>query len=149
MIFLPGSIGQRELRFDWLGFGVLAIGIGALQLMLDRGQDQDWFSSQRDHRRGGARRPRHLSVPRPHAVAPQPLIRPALFRDVNFSSGLVMMFAVGTLLVSSLALMTPWLQVLSNYPVETAGLIMAPRGFGTLVHDHAERPAVAARSTRG
>jgi DHA2 family multidrug resistance protein len=42
------------------------------------------------------------------------------------------MFAVGTLLVSSLALMTPWLQVLSNYPVETAGLVMAPRGFGNL-----------------
>jgi DHA2 family multidrug resistance protein len=40
------------------------------------------------------------------------------------------MFAVGTLLVSSLALMTPWLQVLSDYPVETAGLIMAPRGLG-------------------
>ena len=43
-----------------------------------------------------------------------------------------MMFAVGTLLVSSLALMTPWLQVLSNYPVETAGLVMAPRGLGNL-----------------
>src|ERR1019366_10639314 len=63
----------------------------------------------------------------------QPLIRPEVFRDVNFSSGLALMFAVGTLLVSSLALMTPWLQVLSNYPVETAGLVMAPRGLGNLV----------------
>ena len=45
----------------------------------------------------------------------QPLIRPEVFKDVNFSSGLALMFAVGTLLVSSLALMTPWLQVLSNY----------------------------------
>ena len=45
-------------------------------------------------------------------------------------SGLVLMFAVGTLLVSSLALMTPWLQVLSDYPVQTAGMIMAPRGLG-------------------
>jgi DHA2 family multidrug resistance protein len=62
--------------------------------------------------------------------APQPLLRPSLFRDTNFLSGLVLMFAVGTLLVSSLALMTPWLQVLSDYPVETAGLIMAPRGLG-------------------
>ena len=43
------------------------------------------------------------------------------------------MFMVGIFMVSSLALMTPWLQVLSNYPVETAGLIMAPRGFGSLV----------------
>src|SRR6201999_2702312 len=45
MIFLPGGRGQGRLRFDWLGFGVLTTGIGAFQLMLDRGQDQDWFSS--------------------------------------------------------------------------------------------------------
>ena len=65
--------------------------------------------------------------------APQPLIRPALFKDVNFASGVLLMFMVGIFMVSSLALMTPWLQVLSHYPVETAGLIMAPRGFGSLV----------------
>ena len=65
--------------------------------------------------------------------ARQPLIRPALFKDVNFGSGVLLMFMVGIFMVSSLALMTPWLQVLSHYPVETAGLIMAPRGFGSLV----------------
>ena len=74
--------------------------------------------------------------------AREPLIRPELFKDVNFSSGLTLMFMVGVLMVSSLALMTPWLQVLSNYPVETAGLIMAPRGFGSLVDHHAGRAAV-------
>ena len=67
------------------------------------------------------------------AWAPRPLIRPALFRDLNFSAGLVLMFAVGTLLVSSIALMAPWLQTLGNYPVATAGLLMAPRGIGNLV----------------
>ena len=51
---------------------------------------------------------------------------------VNFSAGLVLMFAVGTLLVSSIALMAPWLQTLGNYPVATAGLLMAPRGIGNL-----------------
>jgi MFS transporter, DHA2 family, multidrug resistance protein len=50
-----------------------------------------------------------------------------------YASGVLLMFMVGIFIVSSLALMTPWLQVLSNYPVETAGLIMAPRGFGSLV----------------
>jgi MFS transporter, DHA2 family, multidrug resistance protein len=67
------------------------------------------------------------------ASARQPLIRPELFKDVNFASGVLLMFMVGIFMVSSLALMTPWLQVLSHYPVETAGLIMAPRGFGSLV----------------
>ncbi len=133
MVFLPGGGGQGRLRFDWLGFGVLAIAIGAMQLMLDRGQDQDWFAS------------REIIVEAVFAslglylflvhvlAAPQPLIRPALFKDVNFASGVLLMFMVGIFMVSSLALMTPWLQVLSHYPVETAGLIMAPRGFGSLV----------------
>ncbi len=132
LIFLPGSSGQGRLRFDWMGFGMLTTGIGALQLMLDRGQDQDWFSSGEivtEAVLAGL----GIYLFLIHMVyARQPLIRPVVFRDVNFTSGLALMFAVGTLLVSSLALMTPWLQVLSNYPVETAGLIMAPRGLGNL-----------------
>jgi MFS transporter, DHA2 family, multidrug resistance protein len=130
LLFLPGGRGRGGGRFDWLGFTVLSTGIGALQLMLDRGQTLDWFSS------------REIIVEAVLAglgfylfavhlfSAPRPLLRPTLFRDFNFLSGLIMMFAVGTLLVSSLALMTPWLQVLSDYPVATAGLIMAPRGVG-------------------
>jgi MFS transporter, DHA2 family, multidrug resistance protein len=133
LVFLPGSSGERKLRFDWLGFAVLTVAIGAMQLMLDRGQDQDWFTSREIITEAvfaglGA----YLFLV--HIVsAREPLIRLAVFKDVNFSSGLTMMFMVGVLMVSSLALMTPWLQVLSNYPVETAGLIMAPRGFGSLV----------------
>ncbi len=46
LTFLPNPRGQSRLRFDWLGFAVLSLGIGALQMMLDRGQDQDWFSSR-------------------------------------------------------------------------------------------------------
>jgi MFS transporter, DHA2 family, multidrug resistance protein len=133
MIFLPAGSGQSPLRFDWLGFGVLTVGIGALQLMLDRGQNQDWFSSREiigEAMFAGLGFYLFLI----HVLStPQPLIRPALFKDVNFASGVLLMFMVGIFMVSSLALMTPWLQVLSHYPVETAGLIMAPRGFGSLV----------------
>jgi DHA2 family multidrug resistance protein len=133
MIFLPGGGAQQRLRFDWLGFSVLAIGIGALQLMLDRGQDKDWFASHEIIAEavfaslGLYLFLVHISYAR------QPLIRPALFKDVNFASGVMLMFMVGIFMVSSLALMTPWLQILSNYPVETAGLIMAPRGLGSLI----------------
>jgi MFS transporter, DHA2 family, multidrug resistance protein len=130
LVFLPNSREAGGNRFDWLGFAVLSTGIGSLQLMLDRGQDLDWFSA------------REIVVEAILAglgfylftvhlfSARQPLLRTTLFRDTNFLSGLIMMFAVGTLLVSSLALMTPWLQVMSDYPVYTAGLIMAPRGLG-------------------
>ncbi len=133
MIFLPGGSGQRELRFDWFGFSVLAMGIGALQMMLDRGQEQDWFTS-REIITEAVFASLGIYLFLVHVIyARQPLIRPAVFKDVNFASGVLLMFMVGTFMVSSLALMTPWLQVLSNYPVETAGLIMAPRGFGSLV----------------
>ena len=87
----------------------------------------------RDHDRGRAGRSGIYLFLVHMAWAPRPLIRPVLFRDVNFSVGLVLMFAVGTLLVSSIALMAPWLQTLGNYPVATAGLLMAPRGVGTLI----------------
>ncbi len=132
LTFLPSTQGLVRLRFDWFGFVVLTAGIGALQLMLDRGQDEDWFTS-REIVIEAVVAGLGLYLALVHIVcARQPLIRPDLFRDINFSAGLGMMFAVGTLLVSSLALMTPWLQVMSNYPVETAGLIMAPRGLGNL-----------------
>ncbi|HVY16456.1 MAG TPA: DHA2 family efflux MFS transporter permease subunit [Rhodopila sp.] len=132
MVFMPHTFGVNRLRFDWLGFAVLSAGIGGLQLMLDRGQELDWFYSTEiivEAVLAGL----GIYLFLIHMMsARQPLIRPILFRDRNFSLGLVMMFAVGTLLVSSLALMTPWLQGLSNYPVETAGLVMAPRGLGNL-----------------
>jgi DHA2 family multidrug resistance protein len=132
IVFLPSASGVNRLRFDWLGFSVLTVGIGAFQLMLDRGQNQDWFTS-REITIEAVLAGLGIYLFLVHiASARQPLIRPALFRDANFSSGLALMFAMGTLLVSSLALMTPWLQVLSKYPVETAGLVMAPRGFGNL-----------------
>src|SRR3954447_23702330 len=133
IIFLPGGGGQARLRFDWLGFAMLTTGIGALQLMLDRGQSQDWFTS-REIIVEGTLASLGFYLFLVHALsASQPLIRPALFKDVNFASGVLLMFMVGIFMVSSLALMTPWLQVLSHYPVETAGLIMAPRGLGSLV----------------
>ena len=132
LICLPTTRGQDRLRFDWVGFAALTMGIGGLQLMLDRGQDQDWFSAREIVIEAVlAGLGFYLFIV--HMVcARRPLIRPVLFKDRNFAAGLAMMFCTGTILVSSLALMTPWLQVLSNYPVATAGLVMAPRGIGNL-----------------
>jgi DHA2 family multidrug resistance protein len=133
LFFMPRSFGNFNLRFDWIGFAVLSLGIGGLQMMLDRGQDQDWFTSREvitEAVLGGVGI--YLFVV--HMItAKKPFIPPVLFRDRNFSAGLVLMFTTGTVLVSSSSLMAPWLQNLANYPVETAGLIMAPRGIGTMV----------------
>ena len=132
MVFMPKASGQSALRFEWIGFLVLSMGIGGFQLMLDRGEDQDWFSSYEvitECVLGGL----GVYLFMVHMfTAPRPFIRPSIFRDRNFSSGLAMMFAMGTILVSTSALMAPWLQNLGNYPVATAGLVMAPRGIGTM-----------------
>src|SRR6185437_14199315 len=133
LIFLPHIEGYHRQRFDWLGFTVLAVGIGSLQLMLDRGQNQDWFTS-REIMVEAVLAGLGLYLFLVHVLyAPRPMIRPLLFRDMNFSAGLAMMFAIGTILVSSISLMAPWLQTMANYPVATAGLVMAPRGLGNVL----------------
>jgi DHA2 family multidrug resistance protein len=132
LIFMPRARGQTTMRFDWIGFAVLSLGIGGLQLMLDRGEDQDWFSSGEiitECVLGGLGV--YLFVVH-MLTASHPFIRPSIFRDRNFSTGIAMMFAMGTILVSTSALMAPWLQNLGGYPVATAGLVMAPRGIGTM-----------------
>jgi MFS transporter, DHA2 family, multidrug resistance protein len=132
MIFMPRSHPNFNMRFDWIGFSVLSLGIGGFQMMLDRGQNQDWFTSGEVIAEGvlgglGI----YLFIVHMF-TANRPFIPPQIFKDRNFTAGLVMMFAAGTILVSSSSLMAPWLQNLANYPVETAGLIMAPRGIGTM-----------------
>src|SRR6185312_16576320 len=115
-----------------IGFAVLSLGIGGLQMMLDRGQNQDWFTSPEiiaELVLGGLGV--YLFIVH-MMTGTKPFIPPAMFRDRNFTTGAVVMFAAGTVLVSSSSLMAPWLQTLANYPVEAAGLIMAPRGIGTM-----------------
>ena len=132
LLFLPKSEAKPGMRFDSLGFGVLALGIGALQLMLDRGQDQDWFGSREiivEAVLGGLGI--YLFVVH-LATAEKPFLSPRLFKDRNLSVSLAIMFSVGMILLASSALLAPWLQTLAGFPVKTAGLVLAPRGFGTM-----------------
>ena len=65
-------------------------------------------------------------------TADEPFVRPALFRDRNFAAGTLFIAIVGISYLASLALLTPYLQRLMNYPIVTAGLVMGPRGIGTM-----------------
>jgi DHA2 family multidrug resistance protein len=130
--FLPETPSRSGMKFDWLGFGVFAMGIAGLQLMLDRGETQDWFGST------------EIIVEAVMAglgfylfivhmlTAEKPFITPSVFKDRNLAAGLLVMFAVGMVLLAVSALLAPWLQDLAHYPVETAGIVMAPRGIGTM-----------------
>jgi MFS transporter, DHA2 family, multidrug resistance protein len=66
-------------------------------------------------------------------TADEPFVKPALFRDRNFAAGMAFIFIVGVTYLASLALMTPYLQNVMNYPIVTAGLVLGPRGIGTMV----------------
>jgi DHA2 family multidrug resistance protein len=132
MIFMPKAPTDASLKFDWTGFGVLALGLGAFQMMLDRGQDKDWFGSTEiivEAVLGGL----GIYLFLVHLMtSPKPFITPRIFKDRNYSFSLVLMFSVGMVLLASSALLAPYLQNLAGYPVASAGLVLAPRGIGTM-----------------
>jgi MFS transporter, DHA2 family, multidrug resistance protein len=122
----------RRSRFDFFGFTALSIGIGALQLMLDRGQLRDWFSSKEIWIEATiAGTALYLFIVHMLTTAKAPFVSPSLFKDRNFLTGNVFIFIVGAVLFATLALLPPLLQDLLNYPVLTTGLVTAPRGLGT------------------
>lgn len=130
--YLPKSI-TRPRRFDFFGFAMLSLGIGALQLMLDRGGEVDWFSSTEIWL--------YLFLTLTgmwvfiiHILgADKPFLDPRMFLDRNFSTGLVFIFIIGIILLASLALLPPMLSKIFGYPTITTGMVMAPRGVGTMI----------------
>jgi DHA2 family multidrug resistance protein len=130
--FLPKTNPMAGMKFDWFGFGVFAMGIAGFQLMLDRGETQDWFGSSEIIIEAVLAALGFYLFLVHMLTAKKPFITPAVFKDRNLSAGLLVMFAVGMVLLAVSALLAPWLQDLGGYPVETAGLVMAPRGLGTM-----------------
>ena len=131
-LLMPSSTPQRALRFDWTGFAVLAMGVGAMQIMLDRGSLKDWFTSTEiivAAVLGGLGI--YLFVVH-MLTAEKPFIPRELFRDRNFTTAMLVMFASNTVMMSSSTLLAPYLQKMSGYPVADAGMLLAPRGLGTM-----------------
>ncbi len=132
-IFMPRAPIRPELRFDWRGFTMLAVGVGALQMLLDRGQVLDWFSSTEiivEAVLAGL----GLYLFLIHMLtAKRRFLNPAVFRDRNFIASALMSLFISMVMLSTSALLAPYLQDLAGYPVYTAGIALAPRGFGTMV----------------
>jgi DHA2 family multidrug resistance protein len=132
LTFMPET-QLRKLRFDFFGFTALSFAIGALQLMLDRGQLKDWFSSTEiwiEAIVSGLAF--YLFIIHMLTTSKPAFVSSALFKDRNFVTGNVFIFIVGVVLFATLALLPPLLQDLLNYPVLLTGLVTAPRGIGTL-----------------
>ena len=132
MTFLTETARNATAKLDWFGFGTLSVAIGALQVVLDRGEELDWFGSGEiiiETIIAGSAFYLFLA----HIfTAKEPFVRPALFRDRNFAAGVLFVVIVGLTYYASLALQPPYLQNLMNYPIVTAGLVLGPRGIGTM-----------------
>lgn len=130
--YLP-RFTKRRRGFDFFGFAMLSLGVGALQLMLDRGAEVDWFSSMEIWIELA------LSITGfwvfiVHLVmSKDTFIDASMFLDWNFVVGLIFIFIVGVILLSGLALLPPMLGQLFNHSTTLTGLVMAPRGVGTMI----------------
>ena len=130
--FLRETKTSAAAKLDWLGFGSLSIAIAAMQVFLDRGAQLDWFSSF-EILIEAVVCASALYIFLVHTfTAKSSFVNPALFLDRNFSVGVLFIFIVGITYLASLALLTPYLQTLMGYPVVTAGIVMGPRGLGTM-----------------
>jgi DHA2 family multidrug resistance protein len=132
-IFDPPYIGQKKARVDAWGIGMLAVGIGALQVVLDKGQQEDWFASNwivaLTIVSGAA-----LLIFIIHAFRTEhPVVNLRVFHERTYATGVIMMTTLGFVLYGSLVLLPIFLQTVLGYPAIEAGIAMSPRGLGSFI----------------
>lgn len=132
-IFLSETKQAARIRLDLLGFAMLALAIGSLQLMLDRGETLDWFDSLEIKLEAACAVVFFYLFVVHTVTARSPFIDLALFADRNFLVGSIFGFCLGVLVFSVLALLPTMMQSLLGYPVVLTGLVTAPRGIGSLI----------------
>lgn len=132
LTFMP-KVERRTRRFDFFGFAMLSLFIGALQMMLDRGQQLEWFASREVIIEFGLAITGFWVFLVHMFTAEQPFVEPKLFTDRNFVTGCVFIFIIGVMLLATMALLPPLLQQLFGYPIVTVGLVLMPRGVGTMI----------------
>ncbi|HET7804181.1 MAG TPA: DHA2 family efflux MFS transporter permease subunit [Pseudolabrys sp.] len=133
LMFMEETQKQEHLRFDWFGFVALAVGIGSLQLLLDRGEQVGWFDSNEIWIEAIISVAGFYYFFAHSLTTSEPFVRFEMFRDRNFVSGCIFMVVIGVVLFGTMALVTPFMQNLLGYPIQTAGLLLGSRGVGTLL----------------
>ena len=127
--YLPRGVG----KIDYMGLGLLAVGIGALQIVLDNGQREDWFETQWILQLAILAAVCLIALIMWELRAKQPIIDLTIFRVRNFAPGITLMFMLGVALYGSLVLLPLFLQNLLGYTATQSGMAMSPGGIGTLI----------------
>src|SRR5688500_3526255 len=129
---LPGR-PIRQRKFDLFGFAMFGLALASLQLLLDRGNVLDWFTSLETWIWCGLAVSAAWIAAIHSATAKEPLFDRRMFADVNFALSLVFMVVVGAVMFATMALLPPMLQGLFGYGVIDTGMVLMPRGIGVLV----------------
>ena len=130
---MPEIPGDRESKLDFFGFGLLALAIGAFQLLLDRGQLLDWYESTEIWLET-VLCVTCLYLYVVHSLtAKKPFVSLAVFADRNFVVASLVSFFLGVMIYSPMALLPQMLEGLMGYPIMEVGYTMAPRAFGVLI----------------
>jgi DHA2 family multidrug resistance protein len=134
IVFIRYTRNVHREPFDLFGFLTLSLGIGAMQLMLDRGELKDWFHSREIWVEAAiAALGFYMFVVHTATASDRSFINRDLLKNVNFIAGTVLMFSIGAIMTGTLALLPTMLQQLMNYPVFTTGIVISPRAFGSMV----------------
>jgi DHA2 family multidrug resistance protein len=134
MVFIHDTRPAQRDAFDWFGFATLSLAIGALQMLLDRGELKDWFGSTEIWIEAVvAVLCLYLFIVHTATAGERSFLNRALLKDANCMGGTVLMFLIGIPLYGSMTLLPTMMQALMNYPVVTAGFVTAPRGVGTMI----------------
>lgn len=132
-VFDPPYIQRGRGGVDYWGIGLLAVGMGSLQIMLDKGQEEDWFGSHFIvYLATAAVLGLGLFVLR-ELLQRHPLVNLRIFRIRTYASGVFLMTILGFVLYGSLTLLPIFLQTLLGYSALDAGLAMLPRGLGSFI----------------
>jgi MFS transporter, DHA2 family, multidrug resistance protein len=123
----------RSGRIDYLGFGLLALWIGCLQIMLDKGQDDDWFSSNFIRWLAFGAAAAFVAFLVWELLIPNPIVNLRVLADRTLSIGVLMNLTVGAILFGTTAVLPQFLQNLMGYTATQSGLVMSPRGFGAII----------------
>ena len=130
-IFDPSYLRIESRKIDYWGIGMLAVGIGALQIVLDKGQEEDWFSSSLITTLAIVSAVTLVALIIHLLTTDEPVVDLRVFKARSYAVGVFLMTIVGFVLYGSMVLLPIMLQTLLGYPPLQAGIAMAPRGIGS------------------
>lgn len=125
------TVGRR--RIDYIGLGLICLGLGCLQVFLDKGQTEDWFASNLIIVTGSIALISLVILIPWELFNGSPIINLRLMKDRNFAMGVLAMFVLGFILYGSILLLPVFLQQLLGYTAMLAGMVLSPGGILTLI----------------